>query len=288
MTIPFHGVWLPLVTPFRDGAVDEASFRRLVARYAGQVDGFIVAATTGEGLALSLEETRRLAEWTAEEQSGTPVLIGLCGASTAGVLAAMRAAETWPADGYLISCPYYVRPSQEGLRLHFEALAGATARGIAIYNIPYRAAVNMGNETMLALAARPNVIGVKDCCADPAQSLDLIARRPEGFNVLTGEDALFLPALRAGAQGGVAATAHLDPEGFAKVRDLAAKGAWEEAEAVWAPLAEIAALLFTEPSPAAVKHCLWRMGVIGSPELRLPMTPVSEGLAKRLDVWLGR
>lgn len=293
MTLPhprYQGVWLPLVSPFKDGALDEASVRRMVTRYAGEVDGFILAATTGEGMALSRDETRSLAEWTAEELAAagatTPVLLGLCSAVTAHSVEAVRWADDLPAEGYLIACPYYVRPTQEGLRLHVEAVADATARDVLVYNIPYRTGVNMANDTLLGLAERPNIVGVKDCCADAAQSLDLIARKPDGFSVLCGEDAGFLAALRQGADGAVAASAHLRPEMFRILYRLAQDRRWTEAERVWADLAAIPDLLFAEPSPSALKHALWREGLIDSPDLRLPMTPPSAGLVRRLDEFL--
>ena len=293
MTHPrYQGVWLPLVSPFRDGRLDEASVRRMVARYAGHVDGFILAATTGEGMALSRDETRSLADWTSEALAAagqdTPVLIGLCGAVTANVVEAVSWAQDLPADGFLIACPYYVRPTQEGLRLHFEAIADATARDILVYNIPYRTGVNMSNDTLLGLAERPNIVGVKDCCADAAQSLDLIARKPDGFSVLCGEDAGFLTALRQGADGAVAASAHLRPEMFHILYRLAQDDRWTEAERVWADLAAIPRMLFAEPSPSALKHALWRTGEIDSAELRLPMTPPSAGLMARLEAYLAR
>jgi 4-hydroxy-tetrahydrodipicolinate synthase len=288
----FHGLWLPLISPFRDGRLDEPSFRRLVNRYAGRVDGFVLAASTGEGLALSRDETRHLAEWASEELEAagknTPVIIGLCGASTAAVAEALREAAEWPADGFLVACPYYVRPSQEGLRRHFEALADASQANLLIYNIPYRTGVNLENDTLFRLAERTNIVGIKDCCAIPRQSLELAQRKPAGFSALTGEDASFLSALQQGADGGITASAHLDPEGFQAVLGHAREGAWTDAEGVWHGLAQIADLLFAEPSPAALKHCLWRLGVIDSAELRLPMTPVSPGLGGRLDRLLRR
>lgn len=293
MTHPrYQGVWLPLVSPFRDGRLDEASVRRMVARYAGQVDGFILAATTGEGMALSRDETRRLADWTWEALAAagqdTPVLIGLCGAVTANVVEAVSWAEDLPGDGFLIACPYYVRPTQGGLRLHFEAIADATARDILVYNIPYRTGVNMGNDTLLRLAERPNIVGVKDCCADPAQSRDLMARKPDGFSVLCGEDAGYLTALRQGADGGVVASAHLRPEIFRDLHRLARDARWDEAERAWAEVAAIPDLLFAEPSPSALKHALWRIGVLDTPDLRLPMTPPSAELAARVEAYLKR
>lgn len=285
---PRHaGVWLPLVTPFRDGRLDEASLRRLVAAYALKVDGFVLCATTGEALALSADEMRRIAELThealARAGSRARALIGLCGGSTEGVLRALESARAWPGDGFLVTCPYYVRPSQEGLRLHFEAIAGATNADVLIYNIPYRTGVNLANDTLLALAAeRANIVGVKDCCADREQSRDLIRRKPAGFAVLTGEDAGFAGALQDGADGGVLASAHIAPERFTALRGLPGAGLAR----AWTPLAAIPELLFAEPNPAPLKHCLWRMGLIDSPEVRLPMTPVSADLARRLDAAL--
>jgi 4-hydroxy-tetrahydrodipicolinate synthase len=247
----------------------------------------VLGATTGEGLALSAEEMRRVVTWTAEELEAagapTPILIGLAGAVTSMVVQALRAAEAWAGDGFLVTCPHYVRPAQEGLRLHFEAVADSTGKDVLVYNIPYRTGVNLANDTLLRLAERPNIVGVKDCCADPVQTRDLIARKPAGFSVLAGEDAGLDAALRAGADGGVTASAHIDPDGFRNFHRLAAQGRWAEAEVVWDDLAALAKLLFSEPNPAPLKHSLWRMGLIESPELRLPMTPVGDDLALALD-----
>lgn len=283
----FQGIWLPLVSPFKDGRLDESSLRRLVRAYAGRVDGFVLGATTGEGLALSSEEMRQVVLWTVEELeiagAPTPILIGLAGAVTSAIVQALRAAETWAGDGFLVTCPHYVRPSQEGLRLHFEAVADSTGKDVLVYNIPYRTGVNLANDTLLRLAERPNIVGVKDCCADPVQTQDLIDRKPHGFSVLAGEDASLNLSLRAGADGGVTASAHIDPDGFRRFRALAAEGLWVEADTLWNDLAILPELLFSEPNPAPLKHGLWRMGLIDSPELRLPMTPVSDDLALRLD-----
>lgn len=281
-------IWLPLVTPFRDGALDEPSVRRLVRHFAGMpIEGLILAATTGEGLTLDVEETERLVAVAAAETARIgrplPLYLGLCGSDTRKGEAALRATAPWPIDGYLIACPYYTRPSQEGLFRHFSALADATDRPILIYNIPYRTGVNLHNETMLRLAERATIVGVKDCSADPAQSFDLIRARPEGFAVLTGEDALFHTALTQGADGGILASAHIAPEGFAAVQATLAAGDQAGALARWRALVDLPRLMFAEPSPAPIKHWLWRVGLIDSPELRLPMTPVSPALAQRID-----
>jgi 4-hydroxy-tetrahydrodipicolinate synthase len=282
-----HGIWLPLITPFRDDTLDEKSVRRLIRHYAAEpVDGLILAATTGEGLTLDDDETHRLVRVSRDELSAAgrriPIYLGLSGSDTRKGVKALHRTETWPIDGYLIACPYYSRPSQPGLYQHFSALAENTGRPILIYNIPYRTGVNLGNEMMLRLAERANIAGVKDCSADATQSFDLLRQRPAGFSVLTGEDALFYTALTQGADGGILASAHVAPRAFAAVRDHLLEGDQPRALAAWRTLVDLPRLLFAEPSPAPIKYWLWRMGLIDSAELRLPMTPVSDGLAARI------
>jgi 4-hydroxy-tetrahydrodipicolinate synthase len=283
-----RGLWLPLITPFRDGALDEESLRRLVKHYLAQpVDGLILGATTGEGLTLDEEEMECLVHLSAAELAeagrSIPLYLGLSGSDTRKVVKMLGRTASWPVDGYLIACPYYTRPSQEGLCCHFSALADNTARPIMIYNIPYRTGVNLGNEAMLRLAERENIAGVKDCSADPAQSFDLLQRRPSDFAVLTGEDALFYGALTSGADGGILASAHVETGAFAEIRNKLIKGDQAGALSDWRHLSELPRLLFAEPSPSPIKHWLWRVGLIDSPEVRLPMMPVSNELADRID-----
>ena len=289
-----QGLWLPLVTPFRDGALDEASLRRLVRHYAAEpIDGLILGATTGEGLTLDEDETERLVSLAGAELAAVgrrvPLHLGLSGSDTRKVAEALKRTAAWALDGHLIVCPYYTRPSQEGLVRHFSALAEATARPILLYNIPYRTGVNLGNEAMLELAAgRANIVGVKDCSADAAQSFDLLRRKPPGFAVLTGEDASYYPALAQGAEGAVLASAHVETRAFAAVRDKLLGGDLPSALADWRLLCDVPRLLFAEPSPAPIKRWLWRAGLIDSPEVRLPMTPVSDGLAAQIDAEIVR
>jgi len=282
-----HGLWLPLITPFRDGALDEASLRRLVRHYAAlPINGLVLAATTGESLTLSPEETERLVFAVRDEAGKTrnlPVLLGLSGSNTTALSDTLERTASWPIDGYLVSCPYYSRPSQQGLELHFRALAGRAAHPVALYNIPYRTGVNLGNEAMLSLAHHPNIVGLKDCCADRDQSLELLRRRGQNFAVLTGEDAQYHDALADGADGGILASAHVETEIFAEIYQLQAAGEHDAAMARWRSVAGLTRLLFAEPSPAPIKHWLWRTGLIDSAEVRLPMTGVSAELAARVD-----
>jgi len=283
-----HGIWLPLVTPFRNGVLDESSLRRLVAHYAAEpVDGLILGATTGEGMSLDDEETELLVSVTrtalAEAGKRIPVYLGISGADTRKVGKALVRADAWDMDGYLIACPYYTRPSQEGLLRHFSALADSTEKPILIYNIPYRTGVNLGNEAMLRLAERLNIVGVKDCSADAMQSFDLLRRKPADFAVFTGEDAFFYTALTQGAEGGILASAHIRTAAFAAIRNKLIAGDQPGALADWQRLADLPRLLFAEPSPGAIKHWLWRIGLIDSPEMRLPMVPVSAELAAAIE-----
>jgi 4-hydroxy-tetrahydrodipicolinate synthase len=283
-----HGLWLPLVTPFRDGKLDEASLRRLTRNYVAQaVDGFILAATSGEGTTLRPDELERLVAIVRDEMAAgsrsVPICLGLSGADTARLKDRLDETADWPIDGYLIASPYYVRPSQRGLSAHFEALAEHAAWPIVLYNIPYRTSVNLANQTLLRLAEHPNIVGLKDCGANREQSIALLRDRPQAFRVLTGEDAQYHEALCDGADGGILLSAHIETATFAAVQSELKRGNHDAAHTRWHEVAELTRLLFTEPSPAPAKYWLWRTGLIDSPEVRLPMLEVSSELAAQLD-----
>ncbi|HJP21930.1 MAG TPA: 4-hydroxy-tetrahydrodipicolinate synthase [Alphaproteobacteria bacterium] len=280
-----EGLWLPLITPFKDGRLDEDSWKNLLRHYGNlPVDGLILAAMTGEGLTLDEDETTRLVAIAADViAGGLPIYLGLSGSDTRKVAQAIERTESWSIDGYLITCPYYTRPAQDGLYHHFAMLAEQTDRPIMVYNIPYRTGVNIENETLLRLADVANIVAVKDCCVDPLQSFDLLRHRPAGFAVLTGEDAMFFGALAQGADGGILAAAHVETQRFAGVRGALVADNHQDALRAWTELFDVVRLLFAEPSPTPIKHWLWRLGLIHSPEVRLPMTGVSTALAARLD-----
>ena len=288
-----HGLWLPLLTPFRNGELDEASLRRLVRHYAsGPVDGLILAATSGEGLTLGMAELERLVALVRAEIAASrrylPVCLGLSGSGTRKMLDTLDETAAWPIDGYLIASPYYSRPSQRGLLQHFTALADHASWPIVLYNIPYRTAVNLANETLLRLAEHQNIVGLKDCGADRAQSIDLLRQRPAGFRVLTGEDAQYYEALSDGADGAILLSAHIETATFASVRTHLKQGNRDAARACWESVSDLTRLLFTEPSPAPAKYWLSRTGLIDSAEVRLPMVEVSAELAARLDAEIER
>ena len=288
-----RGLWLPLVTPFCDGGVDEVSLRRLVRHYASlPIDGLILAATSGEGLTLDMSELEWIVavarETSAESRRYLPICLGLAGSYTRQMCHALDETAGWPIDGYLISSPYYSRPSQRGLLQHFTMLADHASWPIALYNIPYRASVNLETETLLELARHPNIVGMKDCGANRAQSLELLRRRPAGFRILTGEDALYFEALSDGADGAILLSAHIETATFAAIGKLFREGEHDAARARWDSVSALTRLLFAEPSPAPAKYWLARAGLIDSAEVRLPMVEVSRDLATRLDAEIAR
>jgi 4-hydroxy-tetrahydrodipicolinate synthase len=302
MTEPFQssglrsqlrGLWLPLVTPFCDGVVDEASLRRLVRHYAAlPIDGLILAATSGEGLTLGMAELEWIVavtrETLIEAKRYLPICLGLAGSHTRKLCHTLDETAGWPIDGYLISSPYYSRPSQRGLLQHFTALADHASWPVVLYNIPYRAAVTLETDTLLELASHPNIVGMKDCGANRAQSIDLLRQRPAGFRILTGEDALYFEALSDGADGAILLSAHIETPTFAEIGRLFREGQIEDARERWDSVCMLPRLLFAEPSPAPAKYWLSRTGLIESAEVRLPMVEVSRELASQLDAEIAR
>ena len=279
------GVWVPLVTPFRDGHVDLASYRRLIEHYLARgVTGLFPLGTTGEAPTLDDDEIDAIVEATVETVAGrVPIFVGIGGNATRKVIKAIDRLSRFAFSGIVSVCPYYNRPTQDGLTQHFTALSEATDRQILIYNIPYRTSVNLANDTLLRLAERRNIVGVKDSSGSIAQSLDLLARKPANFSVLTGEDALFFTMMCNGADGGILAAAHLATEQFVEVGRRIASNDHVGARAIWSPLQSFIPKLFAEANPIPLKHCLWRQGLIRSPECRLPLSPISDGLARELD-----
>lgn len=282
------GIWVPLVTPFRDGSVDCASLERLVEHYVGQgASGLFPLGTTGESPTLDDDEADLVIERTLAAAAGRiPVFVGIGGNATRKVVRQVERLARHRFDGIVSVCPYYNRPGQDGLVAHFRQVAGATDRPVVVYNVPYRTAVNLGNDALLSLAEIPNIVGVKDSAGVLAQSLDLLARRPPEFAVLAGEDALFLALLAHGADGGILASAHVETGSFVAVAARMAANDHDAARAIWSGLREGVGLLFREANPMPVKHCLWRQGLIASPECRLPLTRLSDGLARELDSWM--
>jgi 4-hydroxy-tetrahydrodipicolinate synthase len=279
------GVWLPIITPFHDGRVDLAGYQRLLEHYLETgISGVFPLGTTGESPTIEDDEVEAIVDRTLTVVAGrVPIFVGVGGNSTQKVLKTLKRLERYPFPGIVSVCPYYNRPSQDGMREHFTRIAEATDREIIIYNIPYRTGVNLGNETLLALAELPNIVGVKDSSGILAQSIELLRLRPRGFAVMTGEDNYFYTTLAHGGDGGILASSHLETRSFVAVHERMTSNDHREAHRIWARLETLVPLLFREANPMPIKYCLWRQGLIRSPECRLPLTRISSGLAQTLD-----
>ncbi|HWT26959.1 MAG TPA: 4-hydroxy-tetrahydrodipicolinate synthase [Mobilitalea sp.] len=279
------GVWLPIITPFKDNKIDYKSYKRMIDHYTDKgISGIIPLGTTGEIPTLSDYEFEEMIEKTMEyNKSRLPVYVGIGGNYTAKVIKKVKIAEYYDIQGILSVCPYYNRPNQEGIYSHFKSIAEETKLNIVLYNIPYRTGVNIENETVFKLAEIKNIIGLKDASGDIKQTMSLLMNPPKDFSILTGEDILFYLTLTMGGQGGILASSHLNTEKFVnvykKIKANDQKGAFE----IWKQLYEFIPLLFKEPNPAPIKYCLQEQGLIESSEVRLPLTEISDQLKVNLD-----
>ncbi len=279
------GVWLPIITPFKNNKIDYKSYKRLIEHYSDKgISGLIPLGTTGEVPTLSDYEFEEMIEKTMEYNKGRlPVYVGIGGNYTAQVIKKVKIAEYYDIQGILSVCPYYNKPNQEGIYSHFKAIAEETPLDIVVYNIPYRTGVNVENETIYRMAELKNIVGVKDCCGDIKQSMALLMNPPKDFSILTGEDILFYLSLTLGAQGGIMASAHLYTEQFVDVYQKVKANDTQGALSVWKQLHDIIPLLFKEPNPAPLKYYLHEIGMIDSEEVRLPLTPISNELREKMQ-----
>lgn len=286
----FSGIWIPLITPFADGAVDHAALRALVRRYADAgIAGLVALGTTGEPAALDAAEQDAVLATIldaahvpadgAHAGRTLPVLVGVSGNHTASMLERIEQLNPLPVAGVLIAAPYYIRPSQAGIVGHFTALADASDKPVVLYDIPYRTGVRLELDTLLALAAHPRIQAVKDCAGSFDTTLALI--RDGRLQVLAGEDMAIFNTLCLGGSGAIAASAHVRPERFVALYRALVEGRLAEGRRIFHALAPLIHAAFAEPNPAPVKALLAAQGLIRD-ELRMPMTRASEALVERL------
>jgi len=282
----FAGIWIPLVTPFRHGAVDHASLQQLVAQgvQAG-VAGFVACGSTGEASALDDDEQAAVLATVLAHNSGLPVLMGLAGSHLGKTrerllrLAGLAGQGAQPA-GFLVPAPAYIRPSQPGVIDWFATLADASPLPLVLYDIPYRTGVPMTLHTLRTLARHPRVVALKDCAGDADKTRTLIADGE--LAVLAGNDMEIFGTLCLGGAGAVAASAMLHPVAFNALWQAVMAPRLSEARVLWQALAPVIALLFSEPNPAPLKAWLARRGHIASDELRSPMTVCTQALCTEL------
>lgn len=286
-----RGCATALVTPFtKTGAVDEERYRALVERQiAGGVKGLVPAGTTGEGATLTDAEQERLVRVTAEVARGRARVIAGAGSNaTAVTVARARAARDAGADAVLIVAPYYNKPTQAGLLLHFGMVADALPGfPVVLYNVPGRTASNIAAPTVLTLAARhDNIVAVKEASGDFAQIMAILRDRPEGFRVLSGDDAVTLPLVALGAEGIISVAANEAPDLMTRLADLALAGDFAAARALHYRLLPLMEANFIESNPGPVKAAMALQGLLEE-HLRPPLVPVQEPTRARLREVLG-
>lgn len=275
---PYGSVVVALVTPFKeDLSVDYRAAASLASKLAGEgCDGIVVSGTTGESPTLTVEEKLRLfAEVREATPPGVRVWAGTGGYSTKDSVSLTRLAEDAGADGILAVTPYYNKPSQEGLYLHFKSISESTSLPIMLYNVPGRTAVNMLPETVLRLSELRNVVAVKEASGNLDQSSQIASACHDSFFVFSGDDSLTLPILSVGGSGVVSVAAHLVASDLRNMVDWFAEGRVQEARETHAKLFKLFKVLFITTNPVPVKTALMMQGVLAG-GFRLPLCPPSE------------
>ncbi len=275
----FSGSFVALVTPFdKSGALDEEALRRLVrGQLRAGTSGLVPCGSTGEAATLTAEEYRRIVTITLEESQGDlPVVAGVGSNATAKAIELAHEAERLGADALLVLAPYYNKPTQEGLYLHFRAVAESTRLPIVAYNIPGRTAVNLLPKTLLRLAADcPSLAAVKEASGSLDQVSEIVSGAPRGFAVLSGDDSLTVPMMAVGAAGVISVVANIAPRQTAAMCAAFAQGDLKKARSLHHKLFPLIKALFVETNPIPVKAALEMMGLCrGIP--RLPLTAMTE------------
>lgn len=285
MTAPlFKGVITALITPLRDGTVDEDAFVRLLERQiAAGVHGVVPMGTTGESATLTPDEHRRVVELCVEKTAGrVRVIAGAGSPSTDKAIDFVRHAKTVGADGALVVTPYYNRPSQAGLKAHFEAIAEAVQLPILLYNVPGRTGVDLSDEVTIALAAHPNVVGIKDATGDMGRISRQRAEIGPGFALISGDDPSFLGYLAHGGHGVISVSSNVAPEAMVALYDAVQAGDLEAARLWQDRLIGLHKALFLDNSPAPTKYALARLGLCLE-DVRLPLAATAKAVRPAID-----
>lgn len=272
----FKGLGIALVTPFNeDGTVDYISLIRLIEyQICNGADFLCILATTGETPCLTPEEKIKIKNLIVEKVAGRiPILMGCGGYNTAAVVNELKTGDFRGIDGVLSICPYYNKPSQEGLYQHFKAISDATKLPIVLYNVPGRTGINMKAETTVRLARDcKNIVAIKEASGNLEQVDEIIKNKPRNFDVISGDDALTFPMISCGAVGVISVIGNALPKEFSKMIRLEFKGEYDAARKIHHKFTDLFSLLFVDGNPAGVKAMLHEMGMIKN-VLRLPLVP---------------
>ena len=272
----FKGLGIALITPFNaSGAVDYVVLKQLVEyQLKNGADFFCILATTGETPTLTDDEKQRIKELVVEVVAGrVPILMGCGGNNTAAIVEELHTRDFSGIDGILSVCPYYNKPSQEGLYQHFKTIANATDMKVVLYNVPGRTGVNMKAETTVRLARDcKNIVAVKEASGNLEQVDEIIKNKPDTFDVISGDDALTFPMIACGAVGVISVIGNALPKEFSRMLRLEQNGEFEPARKIHHMITDLFNLLFVDGNPAGVKAMLHEMGMIEN-VLRLPLVP---------------
>ena len=282
----FKGLGIALVTPFtQEGEVDYTALSRLIDyQLANGADFLCILATTGETPTLTADEKAKIKQMVIEKAGDkVPVLMGCGGNNTAEVVRELKEADFAGIDGILSVCPYYNKPSQEGLYQHFKAIATASPLPVVLYNVPGRTGVNLKAETTVRLAKDcPNIVAIKEASGSLEQVDEIIKNEPDSFDVISGDDALTFPMIACGAAGVISVIGNALPKEFSRMIRLEMKGEIEAARKIHHRFTDLFNLLFVDGNPAGVKAMLHEMGMIEN-VLRLPLVPTRLTTMQRIS-----
>jgi 4-hydroxy-tetrahydrodipicolinate synthase len=286
----FKGVGVALVTPFDEQKnIDYPGLANLIKFVSeGGVDYLVVQGTTGETPTTSNQEKKEILDFTIQHNvKKLPIVFGIGGNNTSAVLETIRSTDFTGIDAILSVCPYYNKPSQEGIKAHFKAIADISPVPVLLYNVPGRTVVNMKPETILSLAQHPNIIGIKDASTSIEQAMLIAWKAPEDFLLLSGDDNLVTPMISVGWHGVISVIGNAFPREFTKMTHDALEGDFKSAAATQFAFLDFDTLLYEESNPVGIKKCLEIKGICSS-EVRLPLIKATDNLAKRLEAAMKR
>ncbi len=282
----FTGTGVAIVTPFRnDGSIDFKSLGKLLEHIIkGGVNYVVALGTTGESVTLTKDEKKAVISFVSDTVSGRiPVVVGIGGNNTQEILDSINHHDYSCIDAILSVAPYYNKPSQQGMFMHFKAIAEVSPIPVIVYNVPGRTGSNMSAETTVRLAKEfNNIIAVKEASGNLLQVMQIIKNKPKDFLVISGDDALTLPIISLGGSGVISVIANACPNAFSEMVSLALKGSFDKAAAIHYKLYDLMNALFEEGSPSGVKAALDVLKVSQN-NLRLPLVPVSDALHKKIE-----
>lgn len=285
MNNPFKGSGVALVTPFNDDlSIDFDALRKLVNyQIDNGTDFLVVQGTTGESPTLSKEEKLEVLKCVQDENKGRlKIVFGIGGNNTVEVGAFLKSISNEGLDGILSVSPYYNKPTQKGIVEHYKYLASCTPLPIILYNVPGRTASNVSAATTLELAKIDNIVAMKEASGDFSQIMEIVQNKPEGFDVLSGDDAITMPMMAVGVTGAISVVANAYPKRFAEMVHAAANDDMDMARAAHYDLLPVTHMLFEEGNPGGVKVALEKQGIM-KPLMRMPLYPISQDLRTRIE-----